>query len=88
MAAEGYAAMCPEARPSKNISGRHGALGVGYVELGPRARRVDLAERAAQALLDGSSESDALRCLSIPRRDAARVLRALREFSPTRAGAA
>src|SRR6185369_835722 len=61
---------------------------LGYVDLGPRVCRVDLAERAAQALLDGSSESDALRCLSIPRRDAARVLRAMRNSSPTRAGAA
>ena len=61
---------------------------LGYVDLGPRACRVDLAERAAHALSDGASESDALRCLSIPRRDAARVVRALRESLPTRAGAA
>ena len=62
---------------------------LGYVELGPRACRVDLAERAAQALLDGATEVDALRCLSIPRRDAAGVARAVREqLSPPRAGAA
>jgi ATP-dependent RNA helicase SUPV3L1/SUV3 len=61
---------------------------LGYVDLGPRACRVDLAERAAQALLDGASELDALRCLSIPRRDAARVARRVRELSPPRAGAA
>jgi hypothetical protein len=61
---------------------------LGYVELGPRACRVDLAERAAQALLDGSSEVDALRCLSIPRRDVSRVARAVRQLSPPRAGAA
>ncbi len=63
-------------------------LRLGYVELGPRACRVDLAERAAQAILDGASELAALRCLSIPRRDAARVARALRELSLPRAGAA
>ena len=61
---------------------------LGYVELGPRACRADLAERAAQALLDGASEVDALRCLSIPRRDAARVARRARELSPLRRGAA
>jgi ATP-dependent RNA helicase SUPV3L1/SUV3 len=61
---------------------------LGYVELGPRACRVDLAERAAQALLDGATEVDALRCLSLPRRDVARVARAVRELSPPRAGAA
>jgi len=61
---------------------------LGYAPLGPRACRVDLAERAAQALLDGSSEVEALRCLSIPRRDAARVARAIRALSPARAGAA
>jgi len=60
---------------------------LGYVELGPRACRADLAERAAQALLDGASEFDALRCLSIPRRDAARVARAVRELSAPRPGA-
>ena len=64
---------------------------LGYIELGPRACRVDLAERAAQALFAGASDSDALRCLSIPRRDGARVARALRESSqplPDAAGAA
>jgi len=61
---------------------------LGYVELGPRACRADLAERAAQALLDGAAEQDALRCLSIPRRDAARVARAIRALVPPRAGAA
>jgi hypothetical protein len=64
---------------------------LGYIDLGPRACRVDLAERAAQAFFAGASESDALRCLSIPRRDAARVARALREASrplPDAVGAA
>lgn len=60
---------------------------LGYVGLGPRACRVDLAERAVHALLDGASEAEALRCLAIPRRDAARVVRAMRESLP-RAGAA
>ncbi|HEY3252521.1 MAG TPA: helicase-related protein [Polyangiaceae bacterium] len=61
---------------------------LGYVELGPRACRVDLAERAAQALLDGALELDALRCLSIPKRDAARVARRVRELAPPQRGAA
>ncbi|HYQ01358.1 MAG TPA: helicase-related protein [Polyangiaceae bacterium] len=61
---------------------------LGYIDLGPRACRVDLAERAAQSLLDGASEIDALRCLSIPKRDAPRVARAVRERLPPRAGAA
>jgi ATP-dependent RNA helicase SUPV3L1/SUV3 len=63
---------------------------LGYVDLGPRACRVDLAERATRALLEGASDSDALRCLSIPRRDAGPVARAIRALalSPSRAGAA
>jgi ATP-dependent RNA helicase SUPV3L1/SUV3 len=61
---------------------------LGYVVLGPRACRVDLAERAAQALLDGASEFEAVRCLSIPRRDTSLVARAIRELSPPRVGAA
>ena len=51
---------------------------LGYVELGPRACRADLAERAAQAIVRGQSDRQALHCLSIPRRDALRVARALR----------
>jgi len=62
-------------------------LRLGYVGLGPRACRVDLVERAAGALLDGASELEALRCLSIPRRDAPRVARVLRELLPPRPGA-
>jgi len=61
---------------------------LGYVDLGPRACRVDLAERAAQAIFSGASEMEASRCLAIPRRDTARVLRAIRELSAPRAGAA
>ncbi len=61
---------------------------LGYVELGGRAYRADLAERAAQALAEGASDAEALRRLSVPRRDAARVLRAIREHLPPRAGAA
>ena len=58
------------------------------VALGPRACRVDLAERVAQALVNGVADNDALRPLSIPRRDAARVLRAIREHLTPSAGAA
>ena len=61
---------------------------LGYVELGPRACRVDLAERAAQSLANGVSDFEALRCLSIPRRDAQRVARAIREHLDQKAGAA
>ncbi len=52
---------------------------LGYLELGPRACRVDLAERAARAIAIGESEREALRCLSVARRDAPGVARALRE---------
>ncbi len=58
---------------------------LGYIELGPRACRVDLAERAAHALAQGAPETDALRCLSIPKRDMPRVTRALREHLLPRA---
>jgi ATP-dependent RNA helicase SUPV3L1/SUV3 len=61
---------------------------LGFIELGPRACRVDLAERAAQSLLNGTTESEALRSLSIPRRDAPRVARAIRESLLPRAPAA
>ena len=61
---------------------------LGYVELGPRACRADLAERAAQALANGAPDHEALRPLSIPRRDALRVLRAIRQHLPPSAGAA
>ncbi|HET7539790.1 MAG TPA: helicase-related protein [Polyangiaceae bacterium] len=73
-----------EARSLSSVAWRR----LGYVSLGPRACRVDLAERAAQALLEGATEVDALRCLSLPRRDVARVARAVRELSLPRAGAA
>ena len=52
---------------------------LGFIVLGPRAFRVDLAERAAQALLNGTAEHEALRSLSLPRRDAPRVARAIRD---------
>ncbi len=53
-------------------------LAVGYIVLGPRACRADLVERAAAALDAGASELDALRCLSLPRREAGAVARALK----------
>ena len=61
---------------------------LGFIVLGPRACRVDLAERAAQALIDGTAEHEALRNLSIPRRDAPRVARAIRDNVLPRAPAA
>jgi ATP-dependent RNA helicase SUPV3L1/SUV3 len=53
-------------------------LALGYVRLGPRAARVDLVERAAEALLHGEPDAQALRFLGVPRADTARVARALR----------
>jgi ATP-dependent RNA helicase SUPV3L1/SUV3 len=44
-------------------------LRIGYIVLGPRALRVDLAERAARALRLGADEAEALRCLSLPKRE-------------------
>ncbi len=58
---------------------------LGYVAAGPRACRVDLAERALHALRAGASETDALRGLSVPRREVMRVARALeRDAVPSR----
>jgi ATP-dependent RNA helicase SUPV3L1/SUV3 len=53
-------------------------LALGYVRLGPRAARVDLVERAAEALLHGEPDAQALRFLGVPRADTGRVARALR----------
>jgi ATP-dependent RNA helicase SUPV3L1/SUV3 len=55
---------------------------VGYVQLGARACRIDLVERVAEALASGASETDALGCLSVPRRDAPQVVRAILLASP------
>ena len=55
---------------------------VGYVVLGARACRIDLAERAAEALVKGATEADALGCLSVPRRDAPQVVRAIKLAGP------
>jgi ATP-dependent RNA helicase SUPV3L1/SUV3 len=52
---------------------------LGYVAAGPRACRVDLAERALHALRAGASEMDALRGLAVPRRDVPPVARALEQ---------
>jgi ATP-dependent RNA helicase SUPV3L1/SUV3 len=46
---------------------------LGYITLGQRALRIDLAERAAALFQTGASDSKALQCLSVPRRDIARV---------------
>jgi hypothetical protein len=51
---------------------------VGYVVLGARACRIDLVERAADALANGASETDAVGCLSVPRRDAPQIVRAIK----------
>ena len=53
-------------------------LALGYVKLGPRAARVDLVERAAEALLRGEPDPQALRFLGVQRADRGRVARALR----------
>jgi len=44
-------------------------LALGYVVLGGRAFRLDLAERAASLFSRGASERDALACLGLPKRD-------------------
>jgi ATP-dependent RNA helicase SUPV3L1/SUV3 len=53
-------------------------LALGYAKLGPRAARVDLVERACEALLRGESDAQALRSLGVPRAELGRVARALR----------
>jgi ATP-dependent RNA helicase SUPV3L1/SUV3 len=53
-------------------------LALGYVKLGPRVGRVDLVERACEALEAGAPEARALRFLGVPRADLARAARALR----------
>jgi ATP-dependent RNA helicase SUPV3L1/SUV3 len=52
-------------------------LSLGYLVLGARACRIDLAERAARALASGEPNERALRCLSLPRREQQRVARAI-----------
>jgi hypothetical protein len=52
-------------------------LSLGYLVLGARACRIDLAERAARALASGEPSERALRCLSLPRREQQRVARVI-----------
>ncbi|RYZ04597.1 MAG: helicase [Myxococcales bacterium] len=44
-------------------------LALGYVVLGRRAFRLDLAERVAALFAQGAPENQALQCLSLPKRD-------------------
>jgi ATP-dependent RNA helicase SUPV3L1/SUV3 len=53
-------------------------LTLGYVVLGNRAFRLDLAERAAALFCQGATEREALACLAVPQRDWASVSRAFR----------
>jgi ATP-dependent RNA helicase SUPV3L1/SUV3 len=53
-------------------------LALGYIVLGQRAFRLDLAERVAQSLSDGASEQQALACLSLPKREWAQVTSSFR----------
>ncbi len=53
-------------------------LALGYVVLGGRAFRLDLAERVAALVSRGASERDALACLGLPQRDWAVVSSAFR----------
>jgi len=48
-------------------------LSLGYIVLGRRAFRLDLAERVASLLARGAPEPQALECLALPRREAALV---------------
>jgi hypothetical protein len=42
---------------------------LGYVALGARAYRLDLAEQVAALFSRGANERDALACLALPKRD-------------------
>ena len=44
-------------------------LALGYVVIGRRAIRLDLAERVGALLRQGKAERDAFSCLSLPQRD-------------------
>jgi hypothetical protein len=48
-------------------------LSLGYVVLGGRAYRLDLAERVAALFSHGAHEREALACLALPKRDWATV---------------
>ena len=48
-------------------------LALGYIVLGGRAFRLDLAERVAELFGSGAHERDALACLALPKRDWAAV---------------
>jgi ATP-dependent RNA helicase SUPV3L1/SUV3 len=52
---------------------------LGYVVLGRRAFRLDLAERVAALFAEGSAERDALQCLALPKRDWAAVTASFRD---------
>jgi ATP-dependent RNA helicase SUPV3L1/SUV3 len=53
-------------------------LSLGYLVLGGRAYRLDLAERVAALFSRGASERDALACLALPKRDWASVTESFR----------
>jgi ATP-dependent RNA helicase SUPV3L1/SUV3 len=53
-------------------------LALGYVVVGDLALRIDLAERAASALVAGRPEPEAMRPLSLPRRSRRHITAALR----------
>jgi ATP-dependent RNA helicase SUPV3L1/SUV3 len=57
-------------------------ISLGYIVLGRRAFRLDLAERAASLLVGGAPEPRALECLAVPRREAALVAGWFREALP------
>jgi hypothetical protein len=51
---------------------------LGYVVLGGKALRLDLAEKVARSLSEDEAERQALACLALPRRDWPSVLGAFR----------
>ena len=70
----------PVGRPSfdpQHLS-EHTWMTLGYVVLGRHAFRLDLAEQVAALLSQGSSEAEALRCLTLPKRDWAAVTSSFR----------
>jgi ATP-dependent RNA helicase SUPV3L1/SUV3 len=67
-------------RPSQRLNALPAPvwLALGYVAVGDAALRIDLAERAANALAAGRPEREALRSLGLPRARVGRIATALR----------
>jgi ATP-dependent RNA helicase SUPV3L1/SUV3 len=64
-------ALPPVGRATLSLQGVESSiwLALGYVVVGRRAFRLDLAERVAASFDQGASEQDALECLALPKRE-------------------